>query len=204
MNRLQRGITLFETLVCCVIVAVLASLLMSVFTGAKASAKRTVSASNLQQIHKAMLMYRDDWGDYPSTLSVQDPNTKKISNPHYEYFVSRYLGGVRFSAPEMVSPKQEQGQIFPGYLIRGGFNDDLKIPSHVVSQACREKRGGEDPLAYDMNTAYAKIAQAHGERYWLVVREQGNVQKLNFTHVFNFNNQRDTWPCPKGTRLDNL
>lgn len=55
------GFTLVELLVVIAIVAILASILMPVFGQARQTAMRTRCASNLRNIHNAVLMYAQDW-----------------------------------------------------------------------------------------------------------------------------------------------
>ncbi len=60
------GFTLIELLVVIAIVAVLASILFSVFSGAKEKARRTTCQSNLKQLALAMQQYvQDNNGTYP-------------------------------------------------------------------------------------------------------------------------------------------
>lgn len=56
-----RGFTLVELLVVIAIVAILASILMPVFGQARQTALRARCASNLRNIHSAVLMYANDW-----------------------------------------------------------------------------------------------------------------------------------------------
>ncbi|BCW97175.1 MAG: hypothetical protein KatS3mg024_0002 [Armatimonadota bacterium] len=57
----RTGFTLVELLVVIAIVAILASILMPVFGQARQTAMRTRCASNLRNIHNAVLMYAQDW-----------------------------------------------------------------------------------------------------------------------------------------------
>lgn len=60
------GFTLIELLVVIGIIALLAGLLMAVFTRAKAKARQTVCVSNLHQLQLAATMYAEDYnGFYP-------------------------------------------------------------------------------------------------------------------------------------------
>ena len=64
----KSGFSLIELLVVIAVIAILASILMPVFLSAKRSALKTVCASNLSHISKAMEMYTSDYnGFYPNT-----------------------------------------------------------------------------------------------------------------------------------------
>lgn len=60
---MKRGFTLVELLVVIAIIAILAALLLPVFSHAKARARRTVCISNTRQIDLALVMYVDDHAD---------------------------------------------------------------------------------------------------------------------------------------------
>lgn len=61
LQRRRAGFTLIELLVVVAIVAILAAVLFPVFTRAKEAGRRSSCAMNLMQIHRAMLMYCNDW-----------------------------------------------------------------------------------------------------------------------------------------------
>jgi len=67
------GFTLVELLVVVAIIAVLAGLLLPVFSRARAQARRTHCLSNLRQIGLAVQMYQQDYEELPPRLSALFP-----------------------------------------------------------------------------------------------------------------------------------
>ncbi len=64
--HVRRAFTLIELLAVLVIIAILAGILLPVFSSAKGSAKQSACLSNLHQIGAATLMYLSDYdGNYP-------------------------------------------------------------------------------------------------------------------------------------------
>jgi len=89
----RRGYTLIEILVVIAIVAVLASILFSVFSGAKENARRTTCQSNLKQLATAMQQYvQDNGGVYPV-------NPARWSDAVYPYVKNSEV----FSCPDQPS-----------------------------------------------------------------------------------------------------
>ncbi len=76
-NRAWRGhgFTLIELLVVIAIIAILAAILIPVFISAKETGKRASCASNLNQIAKVMVFYRDDWDGINCSIWAAGPDT---------------------------------------------------------------------------------------------------------------------------------
>ena len=90
-NPSRNGFTLVELLVVIAIVAVLASILFSVFVGAKENARRTSCQSNLKQMTLAMAQYvQDNNGVYPvaGSLGVEDGQQKFMC---WQYVIYPYV-----------------------------------------------------------------------------------------------------------------
>lgn len=67
--RTRKGFTLVELLVVIAVVAILSSVLMPVFSRARAAARSSVCVTNLRQIGQAFAMYTQDWdGLLPSAM----------------------------------------------------------------------------------------------------------------------------------------
>jgi prepilin-type N-terminal cleavage/methylation domain-containing protein len=67
------GFTLIELLVVIAVIAILAALLMPVFSRAKEAARKADCINNLQQINRALLMYADDHADAIRALTNNEP-----------------------------------------------------------------------------------------------------------------------------------
>jgi prepilin-type N-terminal cleavage/methylation domain-containing protein/prepilin-type processing-associated H-X9-DG protein len=70
----HRGFTLIELLVVIAIIAILASMLMPVFSRARAKARRTACQSNLHQLGVSMKMYIDDYDEFMPRWSLAGGN----------------------------------------------------------------------------------------------------------------------------------
>jgi prepilin-type N-terminal cleavage/methylation domain-containing protein len=75
--RTRYGFTLIELLVVIAIIILLTAILLPVFSGARAMARRTACVSNLRQIGLALNLYRQDYEELPPHLSRIDANYVK-------------------------------------------------------------------------------------------------------------------------------
>lgn len=72
------GFTLIELLTVIAIIVILAAILFPVFNRAKTQAKKSADGSEMQNIHQALMLYREDQGGFPPMLlqvAEFDPNT---------------------------------------------------------------------------------------------------------------------------------
>ncbi len=156
--------SLLELLVVIAIIATCAAILMPVATEAKKKAQMTGCASNLRQIYLALKLYQEDFGDYP--------------NPEGAAFCeTQYLGG-RLRCPA-ADPRLSGPSTLFTYLATKN-----ELPTKELSEKreeCREKRGGDFPLAADTHhgqKAITLIDWKFQKVGWtaLVARENGAVQ----------------------------
>lgn len=117
----RRAFTLIELLVVIAIIAILAAILFPVFAQAKASAKTTVTISNLKQSCLAVLMYCNDYDDTtPGAYMCPGYNATTnyfCSNPTNEWYDSNSNLFTTWS--DNVYPYAKNGGI---------FMDDSNVP----------------------------------------------------------------------------
>ncbi|GEM_PF-6940301 len=87
MRRSNTGYTLMELLVSCGVILILAAVLFPVISAAKKRAMQASCMSQENQIAKALLMYRDDSGEFPGG--------------NWCWLIQSYLGMKQPADPEM-------------------------------------------------------------------------------------------------------
>jgi prepilin-type N-terminal cleavage/methylation domain-containing protein/prepilin-type processing-associated H-X9-DG protein len=94
---MKRAFTLVEMLVVISVIGILAALLFSVLSNAKAQAKRTIYLNNLRQVNLGMRMYCDDSNDTSPTTGHARFGTQAWSG--YRELMKTYVGVNGQSSP---------------------------------------------------------------------------------------------------------
>ncbi len=74
--RRATGLTVMELIVAVLIVAILVALLLPVIAASRRKGYETQCVSNMRQVAAALLMYRQDYGDFPPFAQYVFPYTK--------------------------------------------------------------------------------------------------------------------------------
>lgn len=90
-TKTRRGFTLIELLVVIAIIAILAAILMPVFTSAKSRGRDIGCLSNLRQIGQASLQYIDDNNGRILPSTVYGNNTRGWSNACFVELLRQYV-----------------------------------------------------------------------------------------------------------------
>lgn len=82
--KFQRAFTLIELLVVISVIAVLSAMGVANFSPAVKKSRDAVRKSELAEISQAIMMFRADWGSYPTTsdVSIADPNVQLSFDGH--------------------------------------------------------------------------------------------------------------------------
>jgi len=93
-RRSEPAFTLTELLVVVAVIAIVASLLLPAFSGAKERARRAQCANNLKQLGVGFQLYADDHGDQlpgPAWLGLHE-DYDNVDHKRMLYFIATYLG----------------------------------------------------------------------------------------------------------------
>ncbi|MDD3925174.1 MAG: prepilin-type N-terminal cleavage/methylation domain-containing protein [bacterium] len=129
----RKGFTLIELLVVIGILAILASILLPVFSQAREKARQASCLSNVKQISMAMMMYISDWDEQ----FVSCTSTYRWYTPLQSYVNNAQV----FHCPSMSN--DEGGNAYTDYVINGLFahgvsQTDFHNPSGTIMIAERE------------------------------------------------------------------
>ncbi len=96
MNTKQKsrrtGFTLIEILVVLVVVAILASIILAVFSRVREIARSTICQSNLAQIALAIQQYvQDNNGYFPPNMYTENKNTSSVRYIHWNDAIAHYV-----------------------------------------------------------------------------------------------------------------
>jgi len=67
-RRSERGITIFELLIVCGIIGLLAAMAMPIYQNALAKARRVTLAADFSELYSAFMRYHVDYGQFPSDV----------------------------------------------------------------------------------------------------------------------------------------
>jgi prepilin-type N-terminal cleavage/methylation domain-containing protein len=127
----QKGFTLIEMLVVIAVIAILAALLLPVFSKAKAKVKRTTCGNNLRQINLSVRMYSDDSRDAVPSPGTAAANTNFISlYSGYKNLMKDYVGVKGASSPRNRLFACPADTFFPSFVL-----PDTNTPASYVRQS---------------------------------------------------------------------
>ncbi|BBO24361.1 MAG: hypothetical protein AMXMBFR19_09220 [Chthonomonadaceae bacterium] len=191
INRKKHAFTLVEVLVSIGIIVILAALIMSAALKSVDSAKSTVCISNLRQIYAAMMVYREDNGEYP--LDCQ-------GWPGF----APYLGGTALHCPVGGAGGTHSRNC--DYIMHMWWPDE--IPGVPEKKECQTIRGPEWPAVIDSNHASTLNAAKSGNPFFLLIRVDGQVSRVPLQRLLDFIKlgavKDSRWPCPKADGFSNL
>jgi len=137
-NHALHGFTLLECFIVISIIAILAAMLLPVFSKAREKARTVACASNLMQIGFALHMYAQD---HDSRFPPKNNDLADLMPYMANYMI--------FQCPSETTlpPLSDKGRLITqGYLYRGGFTNDspgttrLMFDARVASDAERKTR----------------------------------------------------------------
>lgn len=176
------GFSLVEVLVCIAIVCMLAALIFSATRAALQRGKDVVCLSNLKQIHLAMGLYREDYGVYP-------PNSERWPA------LVHYLGSTQLSCPASTESDTSPGKV--NYFLHAFFYQ-YEGGTERADQECMEERGPSFPIAHDSNHMKTLAAYQQRASYFIYVRADGSVARVDEKKMDQFFFNPTSFPCPSG------
>jgi prepilin-type N-terminal cleavage/methylation domain-containing protein len=133
--KTAKGFTLIELLVVIAIIAILAALLLPVFSAAKTKAKRTSCLNNLRQINLGIRMYSDESNDAsPSPGSAASPTNFATLYSAYKQLMKNYVGVNGASSPRDKLFACPADTFYPNHI----FTDD-DAPTEYVQKGLHEE-----------------------------------------------------------------
>ena len=154
----KKAFSLTEILVVVLILSVVVSIMLPVFSKAKDRAKDVVCVSNMHQIYLAMKLYEGDYDCYP-------PNS--VVWPAFQVYYPKPLA----------CPKSKEPNAEFHYLMVGSTNSVFPEAFVSASEGCRTMRGGDYPLIRDMNHLISTNIYLPGSVFFFV-RENGSFSSV--------------------------
>jgi prepilin-type N-terminal cleavage/methylation domain-containing protein/prepilin-type processing-associated H-X9-DG protein len=195
-QRTQRGFTLIELLVVIAIIAILAAILMPVFSQAREKARQASCSSNLKQMGLAIQMYVQDYEAYPAFSFNRVGGVERW----HDVLQSYAKGTGIFVCPNLslsqtafqLTGSQRGRNVSYGYnyqylgnsrpAAQGGNmpvpDAAIQVPAQTIAIADSDGTGGyyANPLGYDAGTTACNVIGNHGysiDPPWLPQRSMG-------------------------------
>lgn len=109
----ERGITIFELLICCGIIGLIAAIAIPIYSNAMLKARRVALAGDFHELYSSFMRYHIDYGQFPSDSGGGALNTGTLEPlstagyyPHAESLNLKLQGGevVFYWAPDWNGP----------------------------------------------------------------------------------------------------
>ena len=162
MRRSHKAFSLIELVIVMAILLLLYAIISPVVFSARLRGKETVCASNLHQVHLALQMYKQDYGDYPNFRPTEQMVPAYVSAP------AIYICGVEYRDLNSLDPSS------PGFKNKYPTSYGWPcIPSEERNKA-QARRGEAFPLVFcDVHLNYN-----NGTPFTFVLRTSGNVDRV--------------------------
>jgi len=172
----RRGFTLIEILVVLAIIAIMAGILLPMFSQARESARRTTCASNLRQIGVALMTYADDNRDrLPASLVT-------VGSTSYSWdtiLLGKYVPDESIFRCPSDSTKRPAGKKVRSYALNDQFAAMVKLTGLM------EPESSGTPLAAPASPQrMVMLSELH---YYKTVTATGTVVNVNVLGNTNIN-----------------
>jgi prepilin-type N-terminal cleavage/methylation domain-containing protein len=124
---LRKGFTLIELLVVIGILAVLSTLLFTIYGSILRSRRRVLAMKQIKEIEEAAKTYWRDWNVYPpdtGAYETDDPVPQGLNTSDFDYVIHRYLG-MKLQNPVTGETHGPYLTIKPDFLQKGAQVDGM-------------------------------------------------------------------------------
>jgi prepilin-type N-terminal cleavage/methylation domain-containing protein/prepilin-type processing-associated H-X9-DG protein len=141
--RIQRAFTLIELLVVIAIIAILAALLLPALSRAKEKARQTACINNLRQIGLALVMYADNFHQYPGDIRLA--NNTYIWQPRLLSLMGK--NRKAFFCPSALP--QSAWDTNQNSTLKTVLGEDGKIDPYGIATGANDNQGSRFSLGYN-------------------------------------------------------